>query len=168
MPANSSGWARLRVQAETELAQLRELLAVHAPLVEKCRHRAPDLIECSALATLLHSFYTGIENLLARVGREIDGETVKSEQWHRDLLQRMTEARGARPAVISSDLRTRLQDYLGFRHFFRNAYSFRFDWEEMSPLVFECENTFQQFSREMTAFLDHGPAERANPEQPDA
>ncbi|MFZ5495442.1 MAG: hypothetical protein ACOZE5_08930 [Verrucomicrobiota bacterium] len=145
---------------------MRELLVVHAPLVEKCRHQPPDMIECSALATMLHSFYTGIENLLSRVAREIDGETVKSDRWHRDLLQRMTEARKERSAVISARLRVHLQDYLGFRHFFRNAYSFHFDWEEMAPLVLECENILQQFSREVAEFLSHEPSGETSPDKP--
>lgn len=157
MPASSSGWARFRPQAETELAQLRQLLTAHAPPVAKCRQTKPDFIECSALATMLHSFYTGIENILSRVTREIDNDPVKGDHWHRDLLQRMTEARAERPAVLSDAMRARLQDYLGFRHFFRNAYSFHFDWAEMGTLALDCERTLQRFNDEIADFLAKEP-----------
>ncbi len=46
-----------------EEAQLEQLLALYHPLLEKCRLEEPSPIELSALAALLHSFYTGIENL---------------------------------------------------------------------------------------------------------
>ena len=163
MPTNSSGWARFRSQAETELAQLRQLLTAHAPLVAKCRQTPPDFIECSALATMLHSFYTGIENILSRVTREIDNDPVKGERWHRDLLQRMTEARAERPAVLSDSMRTRLQDYLGFRHFFRSAYSIHFHWQEMETLVLDSERTFQRFSGEIAEFLAKEPPAESPP-----
>lgn len=165
MPASSSKWARFRPQAEAELTQLRQLLAAHAPLVAKCREIPPDFIECSALATMLHSFYSGIENILTRVTREIDSETVKGDRWHRELLQRMTEARPERPAVLSDSLRARLQDYLGFRHFFRNAYSFHFDWAEMGTLVLDCERTLQRFSDEIADFLAKEPPAGDGPSQ---
>ena len=158
---NSSGWARFRPQAETELAQLRHLLAVYAPLLEKCRQAAPDLIECSALATMLHSFYTGVENILKRAAVEIDGQPIEGASWHRQLLQRTGVATANRPAVISVTLLTRLQDYLGFRHFFRSAYSFDYDWNEMAPLVLDCEPTLQKFGEEIAAFLAQAPPENA-------
>ena len=101
MPTSSSGWARFRPQAETELAQLRQLLAAHAPL----------------------------------------------------------------PAVLSESLRPRLQDYSGFRHFFRNAYSFHFDWAEMGSLDLDCERTLQRFSGEITDFLAKEPPAGDQPAQ---
>ena len=114
---------------------------------------------------MLHSFYAGIENILARVTREIDGETVTGDRWHRDLLQRMTVVRPERPAVLSESMRARLQDYLGFRQFFRNAYSFHFDWAEMGTLVLECEHTLQRFSAEIADFLGKEPPAGDQPTQ---
>jgi len=50
-----------------EFAQLETLLEGHRPLVEQCERTAPGPVERSALAAMLHAFYTGIENLLKRV-----------------------------------------------------------------------------------------------------
>jgi hypothetical protein len=38
---------------------------------------------------LLHSFYTGVENIFKRVAVELDGEPVRGDSWHRELLLRM-------------------------------------------------------------------------------
>jgi hypothetical protein len=64
--------AKLAAYIDVELAQLRQLLAEHRPLLLLVRTRPPDIIERSALAAMLHSFYTGIENLLKRIAIEWD------------------------------------------------------------------------------------------------
>jgi len=35
---------------------------------------------------MLHSFYTGVENIFKRVAVEIDGAPPTGESWHRGLL----------------------------------------------------------------------------------
>ena len=65
-------WDDLREQVEVELEQLNLLLSTHEVLLRRLAHTAPDAIELSALAAMLHSFYSGIENVLKRVSVEID------------------------------------------------------------------------------------------------
>ena len=64
---------KLAKQITVELNQLHHLLENHRPLLQKCLSEKPDPIERSALAAMLHSFYTGIENILKRVALKIDG-----------------------------------------------------------------------------------------------
>ena len=64
---NSSAWDKFRKQQAAEREQLRRLLAGMAPLLARCHQTAPNEIELSALAAMLHSFYTGIENIFKRV-----------------------------------------------------------------------------------------------------
>jgi len=54
---------KLKKQIHLELEQLDLLLKRYRNLIEKCRTEAPTEIEIDALATLLHSFYTGVENI---------------------------------------------------------------------------------------------------------
>lgn len=145
-------WPDLKDQIAVEDAQLQQLLDVHKPLLEKCHSDPPNPIELSALAALLHSFYTGLENLFRRVAVEIDGGILQGDQWHRRLLQQMTEPRERRPAVISLELYDRLHPYLQFRHVFRNSYSFQLRWDKMAPLVLQYEETFAAFRAEITTF----------------
>ena len=122
---------KLRNQIDVERQQLNRLIDEHRPLLDSCTSHEPNAIELSALATFLHSFYSGIENPLKRVAIEIDGGAPSGEAWHRQLLASMTSATNLRPAVLSNNLYEIVSEYLAFRHFFRQAYSFRFDWSKM-------------------------------------
>lgn len=146
-------WPDLKEQIAVEESQLERLLAIHQPLLERSRTQPPNDIELSALAALLHSFYTGIENLLRRIAIEIDGGIDKGEGWHRRLLVQMGGSRESRPAVISGELLERLQPYLQFRHVFRSSYSFQLHWEKMQPLVLHCEETFGSLRVEIASFI---------------
>jgi hypothetical protein len=145
---------RLRKQVAVERQQLNRLIDEHRALLDNCASDKPNAIELSALATFLHSFYSGIENSLKRVAVEIDGGLPSGDAWHRQLLTSMTSQTNVRPPVLSTNLYGILSEYLAFRHFFRQAYSFHFDWFKMSDLVLNAERTMRQFEREMASFLD--------------
>ena len=71
---------------------------------------------------MLHSFYSGVENIFKRIALELDGRLPDSSTWHRDLLDAMARQAQNRRAVISESLEDRLKEYLNFRHVFRPAY----------------------------------------------
>jgi hypothetical protein len=148
-------WDKLRKQIGVELEQLDRLFELHRPLLDKTREMPPNDIELSALAAFLHSFYTGIENILKRVAVEVDGLPPHGESWHRELLASMTERAAGRPPVVSPNLGTLLMEYLQFRHFFRHAYSFLLQWSKMRPLIMGCEDTLAEFRAEIESFLSH-------------
>jgi hypothetical protein len=85
------------------------LSGIHG-LLAKCRTTAPTEIELSALAALLHSFYTGVENIFKRVAVELDGEPVRGDSWHRELLLRMKSPTAHRPALLSEELHDTLNE----------------------------------------------------------
>jgi hypothetical protein len=146
-------WDRLRAHVAVEREQLRHLFNSHRPLLVKCDTIVPDTIELSALAALLHSFYTGIENMFKRVIVEGEEELPSGPVWHRRLLVAMTQPGPHRPAVISEPLAETLREYLDFRHVFRQAYAFELQWEKMSHLVQGCGRTLSQLERELDVFL---------------
>jgi hypothetical protein len=145
---------KLRKQIAVERQQLNRLIDEHRPLLERCASTAPNTIEVSALATFLHSFYSGIENSLKRIVIEVDGGPPSGEGWHRQLLTTAAADTELRPAVLSKALYEVLSEYLAFRHFFRQAYSFHFDWSKMSHLVLNAEQTMSLFETEVNTFLD--------------
>ncbi len=155
-------WPDLKDQISIEEAQLQHLLTLHQSLLDQLQVRAPNAIELSALATLLHSFYTGIENMFRRIAIETDGGIGKGDGWHRRLLLQMAEGGESRPPVISPDLLERLQSYLQFRHVFRNSYSFQLRWEKMQPLVLHCEETFSSLRKEIAVFVSQMEEGRSN------
>jgi len=62
----------LKKKAVFEISQIDKLINDSKPLLDLCRLEEPDLIEMSAAALMLHSFYNGIENILDKVKRDIN------------------------------------------------------------------------------------------------
>jgi hypothetical protein len=144
----------LRAEIDFERGQVSRLLQESAPLLTLCRRQAPDAMARAALASILHSFYTGVENLFKRIATAT-GETLPTAAtWHRDLLTAMSEAGPGRPAVISEDARAALRPYLAFRHAFRHAYTFDLQWDKMQDLVLALDDTWRRVDAELAAFCD--------------
>jgi hypothetical protein len=94
-----------------------------------------------------------VENIFKRLARELDEVPVSGDNWHRELLRRMKAPTTVRPALLSEQLHDILNEYLRFRHVFRNAYSFDLDWRKMAPLVMRLEITFQHLEQALDDFL---------------
>ena len=101
---------------------------------------------------MLHSFYTEIEKILKLIALDLDKKMPSSESWHRDLLSQMTAATEARPAVITTDLVTRLAELLAFRHLFRGASIALMRWNKLSPLVAKVDGVHEEIVRELNQF----------------
>jgi hypothetical protein len=152
---NWSVSSELRQQFDFECQQIDRLMDEYRPLLARFDKREPDAFERAALATMLHSFYTGVENILKRVAVACDGGLPAGENWHRDLLASMVRPGDRRPGAISETARQALRPYLGFRHVFRQGYGFDLQWDKMSPLVRNCEQTWRLVQPELSAFLNH-------------
>jgi len=146
--------AKLRKRIDIERQQLTKLFDTHRPLLDSCASNEPTPIELSALATFLHSFYSGIENTLKQIAVEIDGGLPSGDAWHRQLLTSMANVSDRRPPVLSKTLHETVGEYLAFRHFFRQTYSFHFEWSKMADLVLKAEQTLNQLEIELDEFLD--------------
>jgi len=102
-------------QVQFEIEQIDQLFKSCAALLEITKGNVPNLVEITALASVLHSFYNGLENIFRSIAKGIDNEVPASSQWHRDLLNQMTAPRADRKAVLTSETAERLSEYLGFR-----------------------------------------------------
>ncbi|MEW5692958.1 MAG: hypothetical protein AB1765_06650 [Candidatus Hydrogenedentota bacterium] len=105
-------------QIELELHQIEKLIETHKLLIKKCKNEVPGVVEISALAAFLHSYYTGIENIFKRIIVEFNESLKKDGYWHKELIDIMTVPTKKRPAVISKEIREEIVKYLEFRHFF--------------------------------------------------
>jgi hypothetical protein len=72
-----------------ELLQLDTLLETYRPLLQQVKTREPTSVELIALAGILHSFYSGFENIFKRIAQDIDCAFTKTDSWHADLLEHM-------------------------------------------------------------------------------
>ena len=68
----------------------------------------------------------------------------------------MTEATGNRNPALSPHLRSRIKEYMEFRHVFRHAYTFDLRWDRMKTLVLGCEETLQLVEGELDRFFEAG------------
>lgn len=71
-----------------------------------------------------------------------------------DLLDQASSNTDLRRAVISGPTHQALREYLAFRHFFRQAYAYVLNWEDMRDLVERLQPTWASVKTEIEAFLD--------------
>ena len=117
------------------LDDIGDLLDSYESLFIRVNQREPDNIELAALATVLQSFYNGVESIFLLVSKQIDNATPGDPSWHQVLLNQMIAATNKRAYLIHPDTASMLAPYLKFRHFFRHAYVFMLDWRQMKPLI---------------------------------
>ncbi len=114
-------------QITFEVSQIDQLFAVYTDLLDRVQQGTPNTTEIAAAASVLHSFYNGVENIFLSVAKGLDQSVPSGSQSHRDLLLQMIRATTNRTAVVSKETANMLADYLGFRHFFRHSFSFFID-----------------------------------------
>lgn len=113
----------------------------------------PSSFELRGLGSLLHDFYTAIEDVFEVIVGDVNGNLPEGTTWHKELLVKMSiPIPNLRPAVISEELRWKLDEYLRFRHVFRNVYGYLLDWKRIRPLLENLNSVYQQFTREVAAF----------------
>ena len=137
-----------------EIEQIDQLLEKYTGLLEYTEKGKPSLIEVTALGSVLHSFYNGLENIFTTIAKDLDGDMPDSTQWHRDLLNRMTQRTPKRKSVLASETAEQLADYLSFRHFFRHSYSLFLEWDELEELVTPLAQLWSKTKIEIQAFLN--------------
>jgi len=108
-----------------------------------------------SVALNLHGFYSGLERIFERVASSIDGNIPTGANWHQELLAQMSrEIQGVRPAVISPELKDKLEGYRGFRHVVRHVYSYHLNPAKIKSLVELFPETLKEASAALTAFSE--------------
>lgn len=121
----------------------------------KRAENADDSYYLDGVALNLHGFYSGLERILELIAVNVDGWEPTGQNWHQELLKRMSEeVQGLRPAVISDWSYSTLNEYRGFRHIVRNIYSYNFDPPKIKKLVVGAEKLFRKVRAELLAFAD--------------
>lgn len=149
--------AELIEDIQLELKLLRKLLTQSAPVRQAAAEGAASETEKLAAASLLQSFYNGVENILDALAEGVDGQKPTGSDRHKQLLARMSQATPSRPAVVSAELRAGLGEYLEFRNAYRYGHHFRLDWPLMAALVAQAPATLARLEADLDHFVrQHG------------
>lgn len=122
-----------------EISKIDLLFEKAEPLFRLCALKEPDFIELSALSSVLHSYYNGLENIFLVISKNMDKNVPSGQRWHRELLDSMFSANGFRGAVLDESVHEQLLDFMSFRHVFRHSYGFEMDWRRLEPLCAELQ-----------------------------
>ncbi len=100
--------------------------------------------ELAGVATLLHNFYNGTENIIKRILINKDIPIPQGNSWHKELLDLAVNAE-----IISPHVKEHLGEFLAFRHFFSHAYAMDLYAERMEPLVESAPVLYKTFIEEI-------------------
>lgn len=120
---------RQREQVSQVVAEAQEALADFAA-------QEPPLRELRGIGAILHDFYTGLEHMFEAIAPELNGGLPAGPSWHRNLLDNMTlDIPGVRPPLLRRETAHVLEEFLRFRHLFRNLYGFELEWSRVQSLL---------------------------------
>ena len=143
-----------RIRGET--ADLDRLVKRALMAWEKSRRVSSDQeIYLDSVALNLHGFYSGLERIFQLIARRVDENNPSGDLWHRDLLKQMSrEQQHLRPAVISTNSFSALDELRRFRHLVRNVYAFNLLPEKVAPIVSNLSKSWPIIEAEVLAFAD--------------
>jgi hypothetical protein len=114
----------------------------------------PPLLELRGIGAVLHDFYTGIEHVFETVAPELNGGLPAGAAWHRELLTNVTlDLPGVRPPVLREETAQALDEYLRFRHLFRNVYGFELEWSRLRSLLERLPAVWGEVEADLERFL---------------
>lgn len=142
----SESMAKVHEQIEAEFENIERTLS-DIPSSESL----PNLskLELAGLATLIHNFYNGIENILKKIVTATGRKLPEGHSWHQDLINTAVSNE-----IISESTARTLRQYLAFRHFFSHSYSFELDQKRMANLVKDIRVIFDCFKDEINKAIE--------------
>lgn len=142
-------FSKVIAQVQFEISQIDKLFESYADLLQTVSQRTPTLVELTALGSVVHSFYNGVENIFGRIAKGIDQSEPSGPTSHRDLLTQMSRATTNRPTVLSSRTAEQLEAYRMFRHFYRHSYSYFLSWDELESLVTPLPHVWEDLKQDL-------------------
>jgi hypothetical protein len=137
------------------MARYKEYVEAEYEAIEKTLSALPSEplshlsdLELAGVATLLHNFYNGIENIIKQVFKKNKIKIPEGQSWHKDLL-----IEAVKNNIISEELVNKLREYLAFRHFFSHSYALDLNPLRFEPLVADISNIFETFKLEINKLI---------------
>ena len=113
----------------------------------------PDTSRVRTAGGILHDFYCGVERIFRLIATRLDQDLPVGPDWQVELLQRMgTGIDSVRPPVVNRETAQQLDEFLRFRHLFRNLYGFDLEWDRCHVFLQRLPTAFGQLLQRLAAF----------------
>ena len=113
-----------------------------------------DSASLRIIGSILHDYYSTVENIFKAVAINIDKNSHQGDQWHKELLeQMMLDVPGLRMPVIASETAQKLNYYRSFRHVFRNVYGFELSFKKIKNLLELLPDTSILLKKDLDSFI---------------
>jgi hypothetical protein len=142
-----------KIKIEHEISRIDKSLDSVKPLLDLCRIKEPDVIEITAVAQVLHSFYNGVESVILLIFKNMNEKLPNDLKWHKTLFEMSFGINSKNVKIIRVDIKNKLEKYLLFRHFIRHSYTPELDWNEMGPLIKEIKEIWEIIKTDFEIFL---------------
>jgi uncharacterized protein YutE (UPF0331/DUF86 family) len=129
-------------------AEKEKIEATLKALQKTLRRKRRTFVELAAIATCLHNFYSGMENMLKRMLKYLKIPLPDSATSHKDLLDLVVAQK-----IISQELSETLDEYRTFRHFFVHGYGILLSEAPVQPLADNLPTVWNRFESEVQTFV---------------
>jgi hypothetical protein len=147
-------FVRLAASLRRHIEQIAHVVIEAREALERFGDRVPPSLEVRGIGAVVHDFYTGIEHLFEAVAPELNGGVPAGPAWHRELLSNMAlDLPGIRPAVLARESAQALEEFLRFRHLFRNVYGFELEWPRLRRLLEKLPEVWRAVEADLGRFL---------------
>jgi len=139
-----------------EVSDLNHLVRKALMAWDNCIKPSKDQgVYMDSVALNLHGLYSGLERIFGLIARQVDQDMPDGDLWHRELLKQISQERqDIRPAVISEESLSFLDELRRFRHLVRNVYTFNLMPEKIEPMISDLPAIWQKVQAELLAFAD--------------
>ena len=77
----------VKIKIEHEISRIEKLFNDVKPLLDLCKIKEPDIIEMTATAQVLHSFYNGVESIIVLFFKYKNEKLPNDIKWHKTLFE---------------------------------------------------------------------------------
>ena len=139
---------------EAELrARIQDISRIGGRIEERLGTFAHSAEGVDSMGYQLHNFYSAFEQLFEEVARFFENQ-IDEARYHADMLRRMQlEIEGIRPALLSAETASDLDELRRFRHLFRHAYTADLDPGKVADVAVKAVGIQRDFARDFERFL---------------
>ena len=134
-------------------ARVRDISRIGGRIEERLGTFAHSAEGVDSMGYQLHNLYGAFEQLFEEVARFFENQ-IEGIQYHAELIRRMQlEIEGIRPALLSTETASDLDELRRFRHLFRHAYTADLDSDKVAALAAKVVCIQRDFTQDFERFL---------------